>query len=293
MTASLWRNYRVTIIVSTVALLAYASSTLSLWLELDFSAVASGQWWRIWTGHLTHYDGQHLFWDLLMFAVLGAACERQHHRRFALGLALMMAGVSAAIALWCEEITIYRGLSGVDTGLFVWFVADQCRACWLERDRATALLWLVPGAALVAKLLYEATTGQMLFVEANTFTPLVESHLAGVATGFLCSCMPLQRAQETGIIDRSRTSQLDSYLALVPEAPKSTSTFRRIDAKTLSQREQGQHIMEAHKVLSEVPSDVAPTFRQIAAELKRELDQQDRRTPSLDDTVVLHTSARH
>jgi rhomboid family GlyGly-CTERM serine protease len=150
--------------------------------------VETGQWWRIWTGHLTHYDVDHLFWDLLMFVVLGAACERKHSRLFAPAIVLMIAGISTAIGLVCEGVTVYRGLSSLDTALFVWFLADQVRhALVVDRDRMSAALWLVPAAGLVGKLLYEATTGQTLFVEATTFTPLVEAHLAGVVAGLLCS----------------------------------------------------------------------------------------------------------
>ena len=187
---SLWRHHAVTFVLSLIALLAYAVPPLTQWLQLDFAAVGGGQWWRIWTGHLTHYDGQHLFWDLLMFAVLGAACERKHPRLFAPLIALMSVAISGAIACWCPEISVYRGLSGLDTGLFVWFIADQCHEAWLARDRKLAALWLMPGFALVGKLLFEATTGQILFVDAQAFTPLVESHLAGAALGLICSGLP-------------------------------------------------------------------------------------------------------
>lgn len=181
------RTYPVTILVSLVAVVAWATPSLSLWLELDYGLVASGQWWRIWTGHLTHYDGNHLFWDLLMFAVLGAACERQHPRLFAPAVAVIVAGISLAIGLCCEQVSVYRGLSGVDTGLFVWLVADQVRQCLADRDVLAAVSWLLAVAGLIGKLVFEAATGQTLFVDSSTFDPLVESHLAGAAIGFLCS----------------------------------------------------------------------------------------------------------
>lgn len=82
-------------------------------------------------------------------------------------------------------------------------------------------------------------------------------------------------------------TQIDSFLTLVPVAPATASTFLRIDAKPYSERELGQHIMEAHEALSEVPSDVAARFRQIATQLKRELDERDANDPGLTDTVVL------
>ncbi len=164
MNSSLLRTYPVTITVSVIALLAWASPTLSLWLQLDFNAVADGQWWRIWTGHLTHYDGNHLFWDLIMFAVLGGACEHRHPRPFASAIAVMIAVISASIASFCDQVSVYRGLSGIDTGLFVWFVADQCHDCWRSRDRVSAMIWLSLSMGLIGKLLYEITTGQILLL---------------------------------------------------------------------------------------------------------------------------------
>lgn len=189
MPSSLWRHCPVTMLASLAALLAYASPTLTQWLQLDFAAVAQGQWWRIWTGHLTHYGGQHLFWDLLMFAVLGAACEQKHRLVFVPLVGGMTMGVSMAIFWFCPEVLVYRGLSGVDTGLFVWFLAGQCEECWLARERFAAGLWLVPGVGLIGKLLYEAATGKILFVNAEAFTPLVEAHLAGAALGLMCSIL--------------------------------------------------------------------------------------------------------
>lgn len=186
MHTSLLRNYPVTTTVSLIALLSWASPSLSHWLQLDFNAVSDGQWWRIWTGHLTHYDGNHLFWNLIMFAVLGGACERRHPRPFALAVAVMIAIISASIAILCKQVTVYRGLSGIDTGLFVWFVVDQCRDSLRSRDRVSAILWLSLLMGLIGKLVYEITTGQILFVDASGFTPLVESHLAGAAIGLLC-----------------------------------------------------------------------------------------------------------
>lgn len=180
-----FQTYRWTLVVSVLALLAWAIPSLGLWLELDYALVAEGQWWRIWTGHLTHYDGNHLFFDLLMFAVLGAACERANPRGYPLALIAMMAGVSFAIAWFCDGINVYRGLSGVDTGLFVWLVADQCHQCWREGRFRFAAIWMFAVSGLLGKLVFEAATGQTLFVDSSDFTPLVESHLAGAGIGVL------------------------------------------------------------------------------------------------------------
>ncbi len=182
----LWHQCRITTVLCLLAILAHVSPTLTLALQLDFAAVSNGQWWRIWTGHLTHYGGQHLLWDLLVFAVLGGACERQFQHKYFPALLLTAAGISAAIGLLCEDISIYRGLSGIDTGLFVWFVGDQLRQSFAGRDEVLVALWIVMVTLLLGKLYFEAQTGSLLFVDATSFTPLVESHVVGAGIGVTC-----------------------------------------------------------------------------------------------------------
>ncbi len=179
------RNYPITITVALLALLIHAIPSLTDWMQLDFDAVASGQGWRIWTGHLTHFDSSHLLWDLLMFVGLSGACERRRPGQLAPALAVMALGISLAVWLFCPDIAVYRGLSGIDTGLFVWFAGLRIQQSIDESDRLGAVLWMVPIAGLIGKLLYEVTTGQTLFVDSSQFTPLVKSHLAGVAIGIL------------------------------------------------------------------------------------------------------------
>jgi len=183
------KNCPITIVLSVIVLLTGASPTIADWLEFDHQRVGDGQWWRIWTGHLAHYHWDHLFWDLLMFVVLGAIVERTYRRPFGVALLCMMTGVTTAVALTCDGMQVYRGLSGLDTGLFVWLVVDQCRKRWIEGDRVAATLWLSALIGLNGKLLFEAFSGETLFVNSSSFTPLVESHLAGAGLGLLLALL--------------------------------------------------------------------------------------------------------
>jgi len=177
------RAYRCTLAIAVAAVASWALPTLASDWTLHFERLADGQWWRLWTGHCTHYDTSHLFWDLLMFVVLGAACERRHQGTFAAVLAAMMGTLGFAIWLWCPDVTQYRGLSGLDTGLFVWFVSDRIRDSWQACEPLVSGAWLALCIGLIGKLLFEATTGQTLFVDSTNFQPLVESHLAGAVCG--------------------------------------------------------------------------------------------------------------
>ena len=207
----MFSRFPTTILVASAALVAFAYPSVGSLCEVDFDLIGDGQWWRIFTGHFTHFDGSHLFWDLLMFVVLGVACESRHGRWFPFAMLAMATGITGAIAMTCNNINVYRGLSGIDTGLFVWFVIDQCCSHWSLQERATALLYLAPAIALVGKSIFEATTGQTLFVDSSSFTPLVQSHVAGAAIGasFAIGANSLSNRARRPLLRRSPDTAVD------------------------------------------------------------------------------------
>jgi rhomboid family GlyGly-CTERM serine protease len=175
----------VTIVVAVVALAIALAPSAAGALQLDRTALAAGQVWRLATCHVTHWNAEHLQWDLLMFVVLGAICEwRDPQRmRWCVGLA---AGVVTAVVLSCfPEITAYRGLSGVDTALFTLLAIELVRDARQDGNR---MLAFAAGSLLVGfavKTLYEATTGQTFFVDEHAagFVPLVWDHVAAGVVG--------------------------------------------------------------------------------------------------------------
>ncbi|WP_165440662.1 rhombosortase [Rubripirellula amarantea] len=188
----MFRRYPVTIFIVLLSIITAGIPALAPALQLDFALVADGQWWRLITGHFTHHGFSHLFWDLIMFAVLSAACEHRHRKHYLITMLVSLLGISAAIAVFCPTIETYRGLSGIDTGLFVWFILDQARDAFRGGNRTMCAVSAMAVIALLGKLIYELQTGGTLFVESDTFTPLVQSHLAGAFTGaisFALSCI--------------------------------------------------------------------------------------------------------
>jgi rhomboid family GlyGly-CTERM serine protease len=157
------------------------------WLQYDRQVLLAGQWWRFLTGHLVHWNTEHLVWDLLMFVVLGYLIERQSRCRL-LGLLL---GSATAISsyVWCvrPDVVTYRGLSGIDTALFVYLAAmlvvDAVQNRQLGRGLAAGMLL----ASLASKLFFESATGGTLFVNSNAagFGVLIEAHLLGALVGVL------------------------------------------------------------------------------------------------------------
>lgn len=149
-------------------------------LELDRAAVARGEVWRLLTGHWTHWTVDHFLWDSLTFLLLAVLCEARISRRSLLatigGSAL---AVSAGVWLGLPEIARYRGLSGVDSALFMLLAVTILR-------ETRSLLAGVAVAAFLAKAAWEVSTGSTLFTEAaGSFVPVPLAHLIGGAWGLI------------------------------------------------------------------------------------------------------------
>jgi rhomboid family GlyGly-CTERM serine protease len=181
------RRCPVTITLTGLAIIAFWVPGLSEMMQLDFARLGEGQWYRLWSGHLTHFDSSHLFWDLTVFCILGGITESRVGRRFLPMLIVAAASISLAIAAWCPETDVYRGLSGLDTALYVWFIADQIWDSIASKQRRKAGFWSTLMLGLFAKTVFEWYSGEMVFVAESNFRPLVESHLAGAAMGLVCA----------------------------------------------------------------------------------------------------------
>ncbi len=58
--------------VALIAIAVYLVPGAADLLQYNRQAMAEGQWWRHLTGYVTHWNAEHLFWDVLVFIVLGA-----------------------------------------------------------------------------------------------------------------------------------------------------------------------------------------------------------------------------
>lgn len=178
-------SYPLTLLITAITLVAAMIPSVTARLQLDMAATLDGQWWRVWTGHTTHYDGSHLFYDCLMFVVLSAWLERQYQRLHWIAVLLMMPIISVVIWATCPDITVYRGLSGLDTGLFVALAGSEAIQAWGRSEWKRAGAWSVPLIGLIGKLIYESISGDTLFVDSSGFRPLVQSHIAGAVCGLV------------------------------------------------------------------------------------------------------------
>jgi rhomboid family GlyGly-CTERM serine protease len=142
-------------------------------LELDWGAVAAGQWWRLLTGHWTHFSWDHLLLDSVVFGAVGAACSSRD--RWATLATVLLGALGVSLAVWCfaPGISTYRGLSGLASALTA-LLAIQVGG----RAGALALV------GIAAKVAYELLLGEPLFitpVEGVSVVPV--AHVAGAVVG--------------------------------------------------------------------------------------------------------------
>jgi rhomboid family GlyGly-CTERM serine protease len=180
--AALLRSTWLTATLGLVTIVASLTPGAAELLQFDRTAIAQGEVWRLVTGNFVHWNVDHLFWDCIMFVALGAAIEFRHRGAFLAATALSACAVSATA--WCiASVDTYRGLSGIDSALFVllagWYLIDALRSrCQLPLCIPIALL-----LGFFAKIGYEILTGRTYFVDSTAalFTPLPQVHLAGAA----------------------------------------------------------------------------------------------------------------
>jgi len=181
--------------------------------QYDRAALLRGEVWRLVTGHFVHWSLSHLVWDVLAFLILGAICEgggfilgadagssvtprlartsaaaamtrdpassrriEGAHRRWLFASVVVGTALIVSIFLFvcCPEVAMYRGLSAIDSALWMWavFIIGERRV-----SLALALLTL-----FVAKVMIESFGGASLFVDGITVLPVV--HLLGALIGF-------------------------------------------------------------------------------------------------------------
>jgi rhomboid family GlyGly-CTERM serine protease len=156
----------------SLSLLAVAATLLpGSWLELQRGGAA----WRIATCHFTHFTYEQLAWDALVFLLLAIACERRNRSAFRATLLASVIVVPIAVLAF-SSVTMYRGLSGIDSALFGFLLVSE----W-QRSRIVALC----GVAFAAKMIFEMSTGATVFVHSDSFIAVPAAHIAGALVGVI------------------------------------------------------------------------------------------------------------
>jgi rhomboid family GlyGly-CTERM serine protease len=187
-------------------------------LEYDRSAIAAGELWRLVTGHLVHWSLRHWALDASALAALAVVMARA--RLPGLGTIVVTAMLAISACLWFvrPDVEVYRGLSGIDSALFVG-VAVGLAARLQGAGRAVAWGCL---ALFGAKLLYEGATGLAIFLQSSDV--MYEAHLVGALVGAALVGLSLVSRP---LCHASSGTELGSQTSKVPPEAEACSTRRR------------------------------------------------------------------
>lgn len=204
---------------------ACTASEAALELSRD---VAASEPWRLVTGHFAHFGGNHLAWDLVVFAGLGAIVECRSRTAFLVVTLGSACAIAVAILAAMPEIDRYRGLSGIDSALAVYLAAHFLVAAE-NRPRAARVVAAVALGGFFLKTAWEAATGATLFVDHTSagFVPLPLAHLVGGAVGgavaLACALTRLRRGRrseaENGERRMERSSPISSLYFPLQNSP--------------------------------------------------------------------------
>ncbi len=140
-------------------------------------AAAHGEVWRLWTGHLIHYDFRHFLTNAIAIAVPISLIDRRSRRSILLSMSFLAPVISLAL-LMGAHFDEYRGASAL--ALAVWVASA------LTLVRAQSASDHHTGAALIVmaigKLVFETAGAGHLWTEV---APLPLAHVAGAIAGVI------------------------------------------------------------------------------------------------------------
>jgi len=165
---------------------------LNALLEYDRGALPGWELWRLLSCHFTHFTADVLLWDILAFVVLGAICEQRSRGRF---LACVIASallIPAALYVFAPSLTVYRGLSGIDSALFGLLAVILLRESIRSREPGRIALVVLFVVLFLAKTCCEAAFGSTVFVSngGQSVVPVPLAHAVGAAVGVLVALLP-------------------------------------------------------------------------------------------------------
>lgn len=185
----------VSLVLIAAALVVMPFDFFASWLQYDRAAVGGGQVWRLFTCQITHWSWDHFFWDAAALLVLGWVIERENRRSLLTCLGLSLVLIPAVVHFALPELATYRGLSGIDSAVFVLLAVTLFHRFRAEGDRLWTWACLVMLAGFTAKVAFELVSGGALFVDSQAcqMQPVPLAHVVGGLLGLICTLPLLKR----------------------------------------------------------------------------------------------------
>jgi rhomboid family GlyGly-CTERM serine protease len=181
------RAWRAPLVLAAVLVLVQWSGTVlpAEVLRYDRDAIlGGGEWHRLVTGHLCHYDATHLGWNLAGLGLVAWLFVREYTpAQWLVILVASTAAVDLGFLVLEPQLAWYVGFSGVLHGLAA---AGLVRWWWRYRDAMT----LIASAVLALKLGWEHAMGPLPFTAETLVIPVVyAAHTYGAVGGALAAAL--------------------------------------------------------------------------------------------------------
>ena len=175
----------VTITIALATVFVFLVPSLAELMTLDLGRSLVSQIGQLFSCHLLHWSLDHLAWDWFMFVLVGSICELRCRRGYLLVLILSAMSIPVSVSVLMPVLGSYRGLSGIDTGIFVFAAALLIEEAIQQKNWWATGVYAAMLVGLIGKTLFELTCGNTLFVESANFTPVPVAHIAGAIVGAL------------------------------------------------------------------------------------------------------------
>ena len=122
-------------------------------LLYDRTALARGEWWRLWTGHFVHFGWAHFVADAGLFVIMGWLLEAAHPWFSRLALVLMPVFISGLLYWFDPAMQRYGGLSAIDLALLLYLAGQGWQRDWSD--------WFWPAVLViyVGEVIFETVQG--------------------------------------------------------------------------------------------------------------------------------------
>ena len=180
--------------ITGLSVVIYLTPSLTEQFIYDGNAIIAGEWWRMILCHLVHYSPSHLFYNGIVFFIVGIWIEKRIPSLFGTLCLIMALSISLVLLIFKPEVIYYAGLSGIACGAVVFCLLFEA----LKQANRWRTIYLAILLLLVAgKLFFEIITGQNLFVTIDSeIKPVFVTHFVGavVATVFFFGIRKKQQA---------------------------------------------------------------------------------------------------
>jgi len=166
-----------TIFLLVGAIISYLSTEVSSFFVYDRAAIINGEFWRLFTGHLVHFNISHLLYDLSAFSLIGWIVESKGYRYFSFLITLMALAIGIFLIVLKTGMAYYGGISGLACGSLIYLAL-----LGLGDEKPWHLLCCLILFIVPIKFFFEGYLGGSILPYSNHSLPFVtiwEAHVVG------------------------------------------------------------------------------------------------------------------